>query len=120
MEICPHLMVKNYGDEGMGFCKLTERPSGRIQQCVLEGYDICETWEEIKAEQKSESYEAGADAMYEPAYKKGRADLLEELRTKGIKTNKFKTNSNPIYLTNPRQNGVYVFIPEEKTIGGRK
>jgi len=48
---CPHLRVKNYGDEGMGFCELTERPSGRIQPCVLEGYDECEIWNEIRGEQ---------------------------------------------------------------------
>jgi len=48
------------------------------------------------------AYEAGADA------------LLEGLIKKGIRTNAFRTNGRPIYLSNPRKNGVYVFIEEEK------
>jgi len=54
---------------------------------------------------EGQAYEAGADA------------ILEALTEKGIRTDSFRTNSNPIYLTNPRQKGVYVFIPEEKTLG---
>ena len=49
-----------------------------------------------------EVFEAGADAM------------LKALIRKGVSTNSFRPNSNPIYITNPRKNGVYVFIPEEK------
>ena len=45
--------------------------------------------------------EAGADA------------ILEYLISKGIKTDKFRTNSRPIYLSNPRKKGWYVFIEEK-------
>jgi len=47
-------------------------------------------------------FEAGADA------------LLEGLIKQGIKTDKFRTSGRPIYLSNPRKNGVYVFIEEDK------
>ena len=45
-----------------------------------------------------EDFEAGADA------------ILEKLIEKGIKTDKFATNGRPIYLSNPRKKGWYVFI----------
>ena len=47
-----------------------------------------------------EAYEAGADA------------LLKLLRASGTKTDSFRTNHNPIYMSNPQQKGVYVFIPK--------
>ena len=49
-ERCPHVRSKHYGDESYDFCELTERPSGRIQACVLVGEDTCDVWEEIKEE----------------------------------------------------------------------
>ena len=47
-------------------------------------------------------FEAGADA------------LLALLRASGTKTDSFRTNHNPIYMSNPNQRGVYVFIPAKK------
>ncbi len=54
-------------------------------------------------------YEAGADAMYEPAYEKGKKDgkkeLLETLR---------KTGGHVDAWVEPaRQKGVWVFIPDD-------
>lgn len=51
---------------------------------------------------------------YYGGYEDGADAILEALIKKGVSTNPFRTNSNPIYITNPRKNGVYVFIEEEK------
>ena len=40
--------------------------------------------------------------------------LLALLRASGTKTDPFRTNHNPIYMSNPNQRGVYVFIPAKK------
>ena len=55
----------------------------------------------------------GMLSMHE-IYEAGASALLEALIKKGIRTNSFRTNGRPIYLSNPRKNGVYVFIPEDK------
>jgi len=52
---CPFRRVKHAGDESQAFCSETERPSGRIQPCLLEEGLECETWNEIKAEWENES-----------------------------------------------------------------
>ena len=47
---CPHIIRKRAGDETYDLCELTERPSGRIQPCLIEhGLYECKTWEEIQA-----------------------------------------------------------------------
>ena len=52
---CPHIRSRRYGeDESIDYCELTERPSGRIQVCLLVGGNECETWEEIKKEWANE------------------------------------------------------------------
>ena len=53
-EECPHIKGVRAGDEGMDFCRLTERVSGRIQNCVLMSGEECKTWEEIKKEWEDE------------------------------------------------------------------
>ena len=50
---------------------------------------------------EGQAYEAGADAMYQPAYDKGKADLLEALKKKGLANEK-------------GVRGYLVFIPEEE------
>ena len=44
----------------------------------------------------------------------GVSALLALLRANGTKTDSFRTNHNPIYMSNPNQRGVYVFIPARK------
>ena len=70
------------------------RPEGfnkaRAERCTTQSED-CECCECM-------SFNAGADA------------ILEKLIEKGIKTDKFATNGRPIYLSNPRKKGWYVFI----------
>ena len=55
---CPHIIRKSAGDESWDYCELTERPSGRIQGCLLVGGDTCETWEEIQKEWEAENDQA--------------------------------------------------------------
>ena len=50
---CPHKIRKQAGDESLDFCELTERLSGRIQHCLLESGEECETWNEIQIELKT-------------------------------------------------------------------
>ena len=45
---CPHIKTLIKGEEGVWYCRLTERSSGRIQNCVLMSGEECKTWEEIK------------------------------------------------------------------------
>ena len=45
---CPHIICKM--DGMVDLCELTEKPSGRIQPCVLMSGETCEIWEEIKRE----------------------------------------------------------------------
>ena len=53
---CPHIRTylgiastgEVYGE--YDYCKLTERPSGRMKPCVLKSGETCEIWEEIKRE----------------------------------------------------------------------
>ena len=54
-ERCPHIIRKQAGDETYDLCELTERPSGRIQSCLIEhGLYECETWKEIYNEWREE------------------------------------------------------------------
>ncbi len=57
MDRCPYIISKSAGDESWDYCELTERPSGRIQMCLLMGKDTCDEWEEIKSEDGYEEYE---------------------------------------------------------------
>ena len=52
MEKCPETITKGNSDESFDFCQLTERPSGRIQGCVLMSGGKCEEWERIQEEEK--------------------------------------------------------------------
>jgi len=54
MERCPHMITKRAGDESYDYCELTERPSGRIQGCILMSGDKCEVWGEIQEEWRSD------------------------------------------------------------------
>ena len=63
------------------------------------------------------AYEAGADAMYEAAYQKGKAEgrkeLLNELRNKG----KRQTEIMNLFTGEiTRQAGTLVFIPDDKEV----
>lgn len=45
---CPYIKSKRAGDESQDFCKLSEKPSGRIHPCILVSGGKCEIWEDIK------------------------------------------------------------------------
>jgi len=45
---CPNLKNDHW-------CELTEKPSGRIQRCVLVSDAICEEWLEIQKEWEEEN-----------------------------------------------------------------
>ena len=47
---CPELKKIRSGDEGYYYCRLTERPSGRIQNCPREYGQDCEEYDRIKEE----------------------------------------------------------------------
>ena len=51
---CPHIISKRYGDDGIDYCSLTERISGRIKPCLLL-IGECEEWNDIKKEWEDES-----------------------------------------------------------------
>ena len=51
---CPHIRRLGADGEGMDFCELTEKVSGRIHPCELVSGGECETWEEIKREWENE------------------------------------------------------------------
>ncbi len=55
MDRCPYIISKGAG--GVDYCELTERPSGKIQMCILMTKDTCDEWEEIKSEDGYEEYE---------------------------------------------------------------
>ena len=66
MDRCPY--IKSVGD--VDFCKESERPSGRIKQCLLMSGATCKEWEEIqrewdKAEQEILGLVAEADTARE-------------------------------------------------------
>ena len=64
---------------------------------------------------QNESYEAGADAMYEPAYEKGKRDMLERLRSSGQRVDVKEWIGNcyvPYLLVIPTK-GTLVFIPDD-------
>jgi len=66
-------------------------------------------------ERKSKIFEAGADAMYEPAYNKGRKDEREALKVEG-KYTKYHRLSTPLpgYKQPRRIKGWLVFIPDKE------
>ena len=48
---CPEAITKQaYYDETLDYCRLTERPSGRIQVCVLESGEECEEYNDYLEE----------------------------------------------------------------------
>ncbi|KKN62172.1 hypothetical protein LCGC14_0514510 [marine sediment metagenome] len=47
---CPHIIRRGHLDDHSDFCELTQRISGRIQNCVLMSGEECKTWDEIKKE----------------------------------------------------------------------
>ena len=71
-------------------------------------------------------FEAGADAMYEPAYQKGRSDEREELRARGlygeycedfIVSSRVKPDEPDwaeAFFATLENKGTLVFIPEEE------
>lgn len=72
-----------------------------------EGWKTIPLWSRlcdgIPITSRHDAYEAGADAMYQPAYDKGKADLLEALIEKGT----------PHVNIPDNQVGVIVYIPIE-------
>lgn len=56
MDKCPYIISKGYDDEIVDLCSLSEKPSGRIRQCVLTGDDKCDIFEDVKREDAYEEY----------------------------------------------------------------
>ena len=87
------------------------RPTGWINEwATVPAYD-----KDFNTEYRA--FEAGADAMYEPAYQKGRREEREALRKEGTNTREAITSSTPstLLLEVPKGYfGTYVFIPDEK------
>jgi len=50
---CPLIISKCYSP--VWYCGESERPSGRIKQCLLETGDECETWNKIQEEWDAET-----------------------------------------------------------------
>ena len=50
-ERCPHVIRKRAGDETYDLCELTERPSGRIQPCLIEHGGECEIYNEWREDE---------------------------------------------------------------------
>ena len=42
IERCPYMISKRYGDEGVDYCSLSEKPSGRISACILMSEEVCD------------------------------------------------------------------------------
>ena len=62
-----------------------------------------------------DAYEAGADAMYEPAYQKGRRDEREALRKGGVHIDNPSPGRKAGTINfKKRITGTNVFIPDEK------
>ena len=52
-ERCPHIIRKRAGNESYDLCELTERPSGRIQPCLIEHGGECEIYTEWRKDESS-------------------------------------------------------------------
>jgi len=76
-----------------------------------------ENWKEIVNDYKdpdatyysSYDFEAGADAMYQPACGKGRKDEREVLKEQGEHIEAYQT-----FQEYPQVSGTYVFIPDKE------
>ncbi len=78
------------------------RPPGWEKLRVDAFVRVCAVLADKRKPEAVDLIEAGADAM------------LTALIAKGSRTHMFRTNSNPISISNPRKRGWYVFIEDVK------
>ena len=55
-ERCRELIAKRVGDEVAYFCRLSEKPLGRIRACMKEYGEECDTYTEIIEEKWREEW----------------------------------------------------------------